>query len=113
MIGAATNDARTEPAKTRSGCDRIRFAFNVPGTIRSEKFAEVCRLSAANSGPAMRQIIGPDVLFKGRRWIQWRAGLQQDHVQPASSKDLPSLSAGRTVTNDADVVRFRRANYLG
>src|SRR5581483_3330373 len=48
MVRAPAFDARSEPAKSRSRGDRIRFAFNVPRSVRREEFAEIGARPAAH-----------------------------------------------------------------
>src|SRR5262249_23256537 len=81
VIGSSAHDARAEPAKAGSGSNRVRFTFDLPRAVRSEKLGEVLRGLSANTHTAMRQLIGPDVLLEIFLRVNRRPGLEHDYAQ--------------------------------
>ena len=107
MIRPAADDARTKPLKigTRSG--NIRLAFNLPSTVRRQKFAEVFAGFSADADAAMRQVVRPHehlVVFFG---MDLRPGFQQSDVEAAFGENFRSHAAAGSGADDANIIRLR------
>ena len=113
MIGAAAHNAGAEPAELRSRRGSVGFAFDFPGAIgRNEFVVQFMAVLAADTNPAMRQLVGPHVLFEILFRIQRRARFQHHYVQAAFGEHFRGRAASRTRSNDADVIHFRGTNDL-
>ena len=108
MIGAATHDAGAEPAELRSRRGSVGFAFDFPGAVgRHEFVAQFMPELAADTDAAMRQLVGPDVLFEILLRIQRRARLQHHYAEAAFSEHFRGGATRRARSNDADVIHLR------
>ena len=113
VIGASPNDARAKPSEFGSRSRGIRLAVNFPETVRRQKFVvQLMPVLASDAHSAMRQVVGPQVLFVILFRIQRRTSFQHDDAQPAFRQHLRCSAATGTGSNDADVVLLGRSNYL-
>src|ERR1700676_2420318 len=80
VIGAAADDARTEPLKVSAWCGSVGLAVDVPCAVGREEFTEIFAGVAADAGATMRQIVGPHQHFEIFFGIYWRTGFQQNNV---------------------------------
>ena len=112
MIGAATDDARAEPLKIGAGSRSVRLAFDVPGTVGREEFAEILFGVTANAGPAMRQVVRPQEHLEVFFGVNLRPGLEHDAVEAAFGEHLRGRTSASAGANDADVVLLGSADYL-
>ena len=90
----------------------VRLALDVPVAIGGQEFrlAEILDARAADPRPAMRQLVGPDVLLVVRLGVQHRSRFQHHHVQPAFRQHLGGGAARRPRADDAHVIHFSRAD---
>ena len=113
VIGAAAHDAGAEPAELRSRRGGVGFAFDFPGAVGRDEFViQFMPVLAADADAAMRQLVGPDVLFEILFRIQRRARFQHHHVQAAFGEHFRGRAACRARSNDADVIHFRANERL-
>src|SRR5579864_9646595 len=101
MIGAASDNSRTEPAEARSHSHRVGLALNVPETVRREELAEVLHGLAANARATMGQLIRPDVLFEIFGRIQRATSFKHDNAQPAFGENFRGRDRKSTRLNSS------------
>src|SRR5271170_2923134 len=104
MVGAAAFNARAEPAERRARSNCVRFAFNLPKAIGREELAEISARPASNACAAVRQFVGPDVLFEVLVGIECRTRLEHHYAQASLGQHLGGGSASRARSDDADVI---------
>ena len=110
VIGASADDARAKPAELRSGSGDVGLAFDFPGAVGSEEFVfESLAGAAADARAAMRQVVGPDVLFVVTLGNQRRSGFEQRDAQAAFGEHLGRGASRGAGADDANVIGFRRA----
>ena len=91
----------------RSRRGGVGFAFDFPGAVGRHEFViQFMPELAPDANAAMRQLIGPDVLFKIFFRIQRRTRFEHDHAEAAFSQHFRSGAARRARSNDADVVHL-------
>src|SRR5204863_8998235 len=113
VIGAAADDARTKPLKTRAGSGSVGFAFNSPSTIGGKELAEIFARVTADAGAAMRGFIRPhqhlEIFFR----IYVGSSFQQRAVQATLCENLGGHASARAGADDANVILLWRTNHLG
>src|ERR1700759_3575853 len=112
MIGAAADDARTEPLETVARSGGVGFAFDVPRAVGSQEFSEVFTGAAANACAAMWQIVGPRQHFEVFFGIYWRAGFEERDAQSAFGENFRGHAAAGAGTDNHNVVAFGSALHL-
>src|ERR1700679_3449214 len=105
MIGAAAFDARAEPAKGRAWSRRVGLAIDLPESVGSQEFpVELVPRPAADIGSAVRQRVGPHMLFVILTGIQQGPRLEHHYIQSTFGQHLGGGAAPGAGAYDANVI---------
>src|ERR1051326_8768743 len=87
VIGASPNNTRTKPAEARTFRRSVRFASNLPKTVRREEFTEIL-VASTYASATVWQIKWQKMFFVIMRRIDWRPSFQHNHIQTTLGKDF-------------------------
>src|ERR1019366_7069354 len=113
VIGAASHDTRTKPAETRTRSRGVGFALDLPESVGRQELAVEIVLLSAHADTAVRQLVGPDMLFVIFLRIERRAGFQQHHIQAALSENFGGRATGGARSNNTNVIDLGGTDDLG